>query len=137
MKIPTKITSTREDYLRAIYSLGQGAQVKPTEIARYLKLSKQTVTERLQEMSKNNFVNYRRYGSASLTSEGLKIAKSLTFKHRVIETFLHTLLKQPKDKVHEEAHRLEHAFSDKSIKALHNLLGKPKADPHGSEITYK
>lgn len=131
------LSSTREDYLRAIYSLGQGTEVKPVEISKYLKLSKQTVTERLQELSKDGFVKYKRYGSASLTSAGLQIAKRLTYKHRVIESFLYTLLKQPKDKIHEEAHRLEHAFSDKSIKALHNLLGKPKSDPHGSEINYK
>ncbi len=137
MKINTKITTTQEDYLRAIYSLGQGTDVKPIEISRYLRLSKQTVTERLQELSKNGFVNYKRYGSASLTNEGLHIAQRLTYKHRVIESFLHTLLKQPKNKVHEEAHKLEHAFSDKSIKALHNLLGKPRTDPHGSEINYQ
>ena len=131
------LTSTREDYLRAIYSLGQGAEVKPVEISKYLKLSKQTVTERLQELSKNGFVNYKRYGSVSLTTEGLYIAQRLTYKHRVIESFLHTLLKQPKNKVHEEAHKLEHAFSDESIKALHNLLGRPRSDPHGSEINYK
>lgn len=131
------LTSTREDYLRAIYSLGQGAEVKPVAISKYLKLAKQTVTERLQELSRSNLVNYKRYGSASLTNEGLKIAKRLTFKHRVIESFLYTLLKQPKSKIHEEAHRLEHAFSDESIKALHNLLGKPKSDPHGSKINYK
>ena len=128
------LTSTREDYLRAIYSLGRGMEVKPVDMAKYLKLSKQTVTERLQELSKDGFVKQKRYGSVSLTNEGIKIARQLTFKHRVIESFLYTLLKQPKNKVHEEAHRLEHAFSDKSIKALHNLLGNPRTDPHGSRI---
>lgn len=131
------LTSTREDYLRAIHSLGQGVEVKPVEISRYLKLSKQTITERLQDLSKDGLVIYKRYGSASLTTKGQRVAQKLTYKHRVIESFLYTLLKQPKDKVHEEAHRLEHAFSDKSIKALHNLLGKPKVDPHGSIINYK
>lgn len=131
------LTSTKEDYLRAIHSLGQGVEVKPVEIARYLKLSKQTITERLQDLSKDGLVNYKRYGSASLTTKGQRVAQKLTYKHRVIESFLYTLLKQPKDEIHEEAHRLEHAFSDKSIKALHGLLGKPKIDPHGSKINYK
>ena len=131
------LTPTREDYLRAIYSLGQGVEVKPIEISRYLKLSKQTVTERLQELSKNGLVKYKRYGSVSLTTEGLQVAQRLTYKHRVIESFLYTLLKQPKNKIHEEAHRLEHAFSDRSIKALHNLLGNPRTDPHGSKISYQ
>ncbi len=129
------LTQTQEDYLRAIYSLGQDKRVKPVEVARYLKLAKQTVTERLQDLAKNGFVQYKRYGSAALTTRGKKIAQHLTYKHRVIESFLYTLLKQPKDKIHDEAHRLEHAFSDTSIKALHQLLGKPKFDPHGSAIS--
>lgn len=134
MNAPTKITTTQEDYLRAVYYLGKGGEVQPVSIARYLKLAKQTVTERLQDLSKTGFVNYKRYGSVTLTSTGKKIAQNLTYKHRIIEVFLYTLLKQPKEKVHEEAHRLEHAFSQNSIDELYKLLGKPSTDPHGQPI---
>lgn len=134
MKKLLKITTTQEDYLRAIFYLGGKSTTQPSAIARYLNLTKQTVTERLQELAKGAFVNYKKYGSVSLTSEGVKIAQNLTYKHRVIEVFLYKVLKQPMDTVHNEAHLLEHAFSDSSIKALDKLLGKPKVDPHGSKI---
>jgi len=128
------LTQTQEDYLRAIYSLGQNKPVKPVEISRYLNLAKQTITERLQNLAKHGLVNYKRYGSASLSKQGQKIAQNLTYKHRIIEVFLHKLLKQPKDKIHVEAHRLEHAFSDESINKIYKLLRKPKVDPHGQAI---
>jgi len=128
------LTQTQEDYLRAIYCLGENKSVKPVEISRYLNLAKQTITERLQDLAEHGLVNYKRYGSASLSKQGQKIAQNLTYKHRVIEVFLHKLLKQPKDKIHVEAHRLEHAFSDDSINKLHKLLGRPKLDPHGKPI---
>jgi len=36
--------------------------------------------------------------------------------------------------IHQEAHRLEHAFSDKSVEKIRKLLGNPKKDPHGKPI---
>ena len=83
MKKLLKITTTQEDYLRAIFYLGGKSTAQPSAIARYLNLTKQTVTERLQELAKGAFVNYKKYGSVSLTSEGVKIAQNLTYKHRV------------------------------------------------------
>lgn len=128
------LTSTQQDYIRATFYLGGKEAVQPSAIARYLRLTKQTVTERLQDLAKASLVNYKKYGSVTLTSEGMKIAQNLTYKHRVIEVFLHTTLKLPKDQIHDEAHLLEHAFSDRSIRALDKFLGKPKFDPHGKPI---
>lgn len=128
------LTPTQEDYIRAVFYLGNGAEIQPVALSRYLKLTKQTVTERLQDISKTGLLNYKRYGHVSLTSKGKKIAQQLTYRHRLIEVFLYKTLKQPKDKIHNEAHLLEHAFSDSSIKALKKLLGSPKQDPHGKPI---
>lgn len=130
------LTPTQEDYLRAIYYLHQKHQreVRPVEVARYLNLAKQTVTERLQNLVKNGLVAHEHYGKITLTKRAEEIAQKLTYKHRLIEVFLHTLLKRPKNKVHEEAHKLEHAFTDESISSLKDLLGNPKVDPHGQPI---
>ncbi len=129
------MTETREDYLRAIYYLeGKNSVIKAVDIARYLNLRKSTVTERLQALAENNFISYERYGKIKLLQKGRTIAKELTKKHRLIEVFLYQLLHRPKDKVHEEAHKLEHAFSSDSIKALQKLLGNPQTDPHGQPI---
>jgi DtxR family Mn-dependent transcriptional regulator len=127
---PLSITSTKEDYVRAIYILQKTNKVTGvTHIAERLNLSKSTVSERVKELA-----TAEHYGQVTLTVHGLDIAQKLTYKHRIIEVFLHKTLKMPKDKIHEEAELLEHAFSDDVIKRLAKFLDYPTSDPHGSAI---
>lgn len=132
------ISSRKEDYLRSIYYLEQinKRSARLSEIAKYLNLGKSTVSEKLQDLSKHGLVEYSKYGAIALTSSGRAIAENLTTKHRIIETFLYEVLKRPVGELHNEAHKLEHAFSDESIEALKVLLGSPKTDPHGKPIYY-
>jgi len=126
---------SEEDYLRGIYHLmEENHQVKSVQLADYLNISKPSVTEMLQHMDKEQLISYKKYSKLELTGKGQMIAKKLTFKHRVIETFLKDILKVHTKGIHEEANRLEHAFSDDSIKKLRKFLGNPKTDPHGKPI---
>ncbi len=130
-----KITATKEDYIRAIYILSQltkGTGV--THIALKLKLSKSTVSERLKELVRDGLVVAQPYAEVTLTKKGLDIGTKLTYKHRIIEVFLHQTLKMKKELVHAEAERLEHACSDEVIKRLAKFLHNPESDPHGSAI---
>ena len=74
------------------------------------------------------------YAPVTLTQKGVDIGEKLTFKHRIIEVFLHDVLKIEKEKIHAEAERLEHACSDEVIQKLAGFLNNPKSDPHGSAI---
>ena len=125
---------TIEDYCRTIDKLDQGLGVRTTDLAKSFSLSKNTVTITLQKLSKDGFVSMKKYGKARLTPDGLKVAQKMHFKHRVIETFLVETLKMPIEKVHAEAHNLEHYASNDFIDRLYRFLGKPKKDPHGREI---
>ena len=130
----TPLSATKEDYLRAVYLLAQHPPVGVTEVAKRLNLSKSTVSERVRELVNDGLLIAEPYGSITLTPKGMNEGKKLTYKHRIIEVFLHNTLKLSKDKVHVEAERLEHAFSDEVIKKLANFLGNPLHDPHGSVI---
>ena len=130
------ISAAREDYLRAIYLLGERNKgyASTTETARYLHLSKSTVSERMKDLMRDGLVVPDKYSSIKLTSRGRKIAQSLTFKHRILEVFLNSTLKLPRSRVHAEANRLEHGVSDEVANKLHRFLGSPKHDPHGMKI---
>ena len=126
---------SKEDYLRAAYHLmEENLEVRSVDLADYLNVTKPSVSEMLRELSKEGLIQYKKYSKVKLTGKGHKIAQKLTSKHRIIERFLQDMLRVNAKKIHEEAHRLEHAFSDDSIGKLRRLLGNPKQDPHGKPI---
>ena len=128
-------SASREDYLRGMYHLmEEEGSVRSVELADYLNITKPSVSEMLRELNRGGLVQYKKYSRLKFTSKGHEIARNLTSKHRIIERFLKDMLKIDKKKVHGEAHRLEHAFSDESIEKLRMLLGNPKQDPHGKPI---
>ena len=128
-------TANREDYLRGLFILQEEkGEIKSIDLAHYLSVSKPSVSEMVQELNKEGLVSYKKYSKLKFTPKGMKIAQKLTSKHRLIELFLKNILKIGPKNIHQEAHRLEHAFSDESVAKLKKLLGNPKKDPHGKLI---
>ena len=128
-------TQNQEDYLRALYILDEkGMELKSSEVASYLKVSKPSVSEMVRRLNEEGLVKAEPYSKLKFTKKGKKLAEQLTGKHRIIELFLIKILKRSDEHIHEEAHRLEHAFSDESIERMKGLLGNPKTDPHGKPI---
>jgi DtxR family Mn-dependent transcriptional regulator len=129
------ISATKEDYIRAIYILQESEKgTGVTQIADRLNLSKSTVSERMKELVKDGLVVADPYTQVELTKKGMNIGERMTYKHRVIEVFLNDVLKVPKDEIHAEAEKLEHAVSDDVILRLAKFLEHPTKDPHGTPI---
>ena len=129
------VSASREDYLRALYIMEEEKhEIKSIDLANYLNVSKPSVSEMVIELNKEGLISHKRYSKIDFTQKGRKMAQKLTSKHRIIELFLKNVLKIGSDRVHDEAHRLEHAFSDQSIEKLREFLGNPKKDPHGKPI---
>ncbi len=128
-------TQAREDYLRALFVMEEEkGRLKSSDVAAYLHVSKPTVSEMVRRLGQEGLIRSAPYSKLKFTPRGKKIAAKLTSKHRIIELFLKDILKRKKEDVHDEAHRLEHAFSDESIGKLRRLLGNPAKDPHGKPI---
>lgn len=129
------MTQTREDYLRALYVLHEEKGIlRSVDIAGYLSVSKASVSEMIRLLRDGGLVEFRSYSKLRLTQKGMRVARELTSRHRIIELFLRKNLKISPSKIHGEANRLEHAFSRESIKKLKRMLGNPKTDPHGKPI---
>ena len=128
-------TAHREDYLRGLFILEEEkGEIKSIDLAKYLNVSKPSVSEMAKELNKEGLISYKKYSKLRFTQKGRKIAQKLTSKHRLIELFLKNILKIQSKKIHGEAHRLEHAFSDEAIQKLRRMLHNPKTDPHGKPI---
>ena len=128
-------SKTIEDYLKALYVLSRnGKSISTTEIAEHFKIAPASVTEMLKKLAKKGYVKYSPYHGAYLTNKGLQIAEKITRKHRLLERFLHDVLRIGKDKVHVEACEMEHALSDEAEEALCRFLKHPDLCPDDSKI---
>ena len=123
-----KLTKNKEEYLRAIFHISEETKkdVRCIELARYLEVSKASVSEMLKELYKFGLVKYKKNKKVKLTKTGERIASRITNKHRIIENFLIEVLDKKKSEVHIEADRLEHAFFDTSISKIRKLLKNPR-----------
>src|SRR5690606_2599676 len=129
---------SKEDYLSAIYKFrDENGEIKPNLIAETLEISNAAVTDMLRKLSTDGFVVYKKYKGIKLTSEGENYAKNMVRRHRIWEVFLHQIVGLPWDKVHDEAHNLEHSSSDELINKMEEMLDFPEFDPHGDPIPGK
>jgi DtxR family Mn-dependent transcriptional regulator len=125
-----------EEYLETIFDLeSRDGAAKTTAIAKCLRVAPASVTEVLKSLSDKGFVRYEPYQGATLTEEGKKIADTIKRKHRLLEVFLTDVLKQNREKVHDEACRMEHTISEDTENALCRMLKAPARCPHGSPIS--
>jgi len=125
---------SKEDYLRAIFLvLETSSEARSIDVASELGVSKPSVSTMLRKLHKEGLIEAAPYQKIKLTAKGRRLAQKLTTRHRVIEVFLKDVLGYKKD-VHQEAHLLEHAFSDESIRRLKKYLHNPQYCPHGKRI---
>ena len=126
---------SKEDYLSIIFKFQDASgEIKPIAIAKKLKVSQAAVTDMLKKLSADKYILYEKYKGIRLTRLGEEFARNMVRRHRIWEVFLQRIVGMPWDKVHEEAHRLEHSSSDNLIDRLEELLRYPEFDPHGDPI---
>lgn len=128
----------REDYVKAIYQLGSQGPVRAAALARYLKLSRVSVSKAKRLLESEGLLEPQRSISdpLRLSARGLRLAIAMVRRHRLLETFLHNTLKISLERVHAEAERIEHVISDDVALRIAKLLGYPRYDPHGHPISY-
>lgn len=129
-----------ENYLKAIFSLTEGASQKEAStsaIAELLATKSSSVTDMLQKLDKRGLVSYQKYKGASLTKKGREISVNIIRKHRLWEVFLVDKLGFKWDQIHDIAEQMEHIQSHELTNRLEKFLEFPKFDPHGDPIPDK
>lgn len=124
-----------QDYLKIIYELQEvGEPVTNSTLAEWLGFTPASVTNMMKRLAKLNLVDHEPYNGVKLTPLGKKLALKVVRHHRLIEVFLTEVLDVPWDRVHAEAHQLQHAVSEYVADRMANLLNNPVVDPHGRPI---
>lgn len=129
------MTPNKEDYLKNILELGgDKRKVTNKELGANLSISAASVSEMVQKLLKDGFVEHTPYQGIQLTERGLEQASILVRKHRIWEVFLTEKLGYTYADVHEEAEVLEHVTSETLLKRLEFFLDYPTHCPHGGMI---
>lgn len=140
--VPSNPTSESvDDYLKAMLELGgaEDARVMTNVLAERLGVRTPSVTGMLQKLAsqKPPLVLYEKHKGVRLSAAGKRRAWELVRHHRLLELFLHDVLKYSWDEVHDEAERLEHFISERFEDRVAAILGDPEFDPHGHVIPKK
>jgi DtxR family transcriptional regulator, Mn-dependent transcriptional regulator len=128
----------REDYVKAIYQLGGGAPVRAAAVARYLNVSRVSVSKAKRLLETDGLLEAQATPATplQLSRKGRALAVAMVRRHRLLETFLHQSLSVPLERLHSEAERIEHVISDDLALRIAVFLGRPSSDPHGHPIPY-
>ena len=130
-----KVSSSKENYLKAIYHLQEeDGSVSTNALAKELDTRAASVTDMLKKLKTQKLLLYEKYQGFRLSPEGRKMAIQIIRKHRLWECFLVDKLNFGWEEVHEMAEELEHITSKRLIDRLDEFLGFPKSDPHGDPI---
>lgn len=133
----SELSASTQNYLKIIWGLQEWADepgVSTSEIAHKAGLRLSTVSGAMSKMAEQGLVHHAPYGGVELTEEGRAHALMMIRRHRLIESFLVSVLGYRWDQVHDEAEHLEHAASDFMISRIDAFLGHPARDPHGDPI---
>jgi DtxR family transcriptional regulator, Mn-dependent transcriptional regulator len=128
------VTPAMQDYLKAVYRLGELGPVTTQRLAAELGVSGPSVTNMVKRLHELGLLRHARYHGVELTAAGERVALAVVRHHRLLERYLVETLGFGWDEVHEEAERLEHHLSEALAARLDAALGHPTVDPHGDPI---
>jgi DtxR family transcriptional regulator, Mn-dependent transcriptional regulator len=132
------ISQTEENYLKALWNItGIKGEASVNELSKQLDIKMPTVNSMMKRLAEKGLVIYESYKPLKLTDKGKKLAAMIIRKHRLTEMFLVEKMGFGWEEVHDIAEQIEHIQSPAFFDKMDELLGYPKADPHGSPIPDK
>jgi DtxR family Mn-dependent transcriptional regulator len=124
-----------DKYLEVIfYIAAEGDMVRPGKVAAWLSVSPPTVSEAMQRLERDGWIEIAHDRSVSLTPKGSDVASNLVRHHRILERWLTDVLGLDWASADDEAERLSSAVSDFLIDRIDASLDRPLTCPHGNPI---
>ncbi len=120
-----KLSNSLEEYLKTIYILkNTEKQVRVTDIAKRLKISKPSVNRALNTLKDLKLIEYEAYKNIVLTKTGDELSKDIIKRYSTLKLFLTEVLEIDKDIAENEAKAMKHAISEDTVKKLENYINK-------------
>ncbi len=129
-----QLTETTENYLKRIYMLSiQKGQARISEIAKKMDRSLSSVTEAVQRMAHDGFLNYEKYGKITLTDLGKDVAENINVSYNLMNRLLQ-ILGIPKDVSELDACSMEHSISGITMNTIQKFIDFTEADEQAREL---
>ena len=113
-----------EDYLEMVSFLADEGEVRVTDIAARLKVSKPSVLTALKSLKEQGLLEHERYRTVSLTREGAVRAAKIRERHSFLSAFLQNILGVSPETAEGDACKMEHLLSEETLKKMRALVGR-------------
>lgn len=118
----------------AYYLCQEGEVVRPGRLAEWLGVSAPSVTQALQRLVRDGYIESRADHVVVFTEKGERAAAEIVRRHRILEVWLTEVLGLDWVSADIEAHRIAYTISDTVLDRLQDSLGHPTTCPHGNTI---
>jgi DtxR family Mn-dependent transcriptional regulator len=115
------MTQSLEDYLEMVSFLADEGEVRVTDIATRLEVSKPSVLTALKNLEDQNLLTHEHYGLVSLTKAGVSRAAEIRERHSFLTVFLHNIVGVSSETAEKDACKMEHLLSDETLKKMKAL----------------
>jgi len=113
-----KLSESEEGYVETVYSLiEEHGYARVSDIAAALNVKPPSVTNMLQKLDEQKFVNYTRYRGVVLTPKGKMLAETLEKRHQALKKFL-IMIGVNEENADRDACEIEHIINRETAEKL-------------------
>jgi DtxR family Mn-dependent transcriptional regulator len=120
------MTPSLEDYLEMVSFLSDEGEVRVTDIASRLGVSKPSVLTALRNLKEQGLLEHERYRRVDLTKEGIRQAAEIRERHSTLTAFLQDLIGVSAETAEKDACKMEHLLSEETLKKIKALVKSKK-----------
>jgi len=133
------LSRTMRDYLAEIYRLSDRGSdpvdyIGTSALADQMDVSAPAVNRMVTKLKENGLLEHEPYQGIRLTENGQREALKELRQHRIVESFLVSVMHFGWHEVHEEAERLTRGLSELVTRRMSEMAGHPTHCPHGEPI---
>jgi DtxR family Mn-dependent transcriptional regulator len=116
------MTQSLEDYLEMVSFLSDDGEVRVTDIASRLGVSKPSVLTALKTLEEQGLIEHQRYRSVILTREGVERATRIRGRHYFLTAFLQDVVGVDAETAEKDACKMEHILSEVTLEKMKVLI---------------
>jgi DtxR family Mn-dependent transcriptional regulator len=120
------MTQSLEDYLEMVGFLSDDGEVRVTDIASRLGVSKPSVLTALKTLEDQGLLEHERYRSVTLTERGKEAAAEIRGRHNFLKSFLQDVLGVSPEIAEQDACKMEHVLSEETFRKMKAALSRTR-----------